>query len=99
MYWKLELFWMVNNTLIELKKLLKLSEEFSRNKNLDLTISNAKPPIFWKEKELVKKQIKVLSLEKLEDLLLKSNDLELSIKKNPSISTNILTNFILEEVA
>ena len=55
--------------------------------------------LFWKEKDLVKKQIKVLPLEKLEDLLLKSNDLELSIKKNPSISTNILTNFILEEVA
>ena len=30
------------------KKILNLSKEFEINKNLDLTISSAKPPIFWK---------------------------------------------------
>lgn len=84
----------------KLKRLLKIQSEIKNNhKNIDQIITNFRPAIFWKEKDLVKKQIKVLPLEKLEDLLLKSNDLELSIKKNPSISTNILTNFILEEVA
>ena len=84
----------------KLKRLLKIQSEIKNNhKNIDQVITNFRPAIFWKEKDLVKKQIKVLPLEKLEDLLLKSNDLELSIKKNPSISTNILTNFILEEVA
>ena len=27
------------------------------NNNIDLTISSAKPPIFWKDKEIVKQQI------------------------------------------
>ncbi len=84
----------------KLKRLLKIQSEIkNKHKNIDEVITNFRPAIFWKEKDLVKKQIKVLPLEKLEDLLLKSNDLELSIKKNPTISTNILTDFILEEVA
>ena len=83
----------------KLKRLLKIQSEIKNNhKNIDEVITNFRPAIFWKEKDLVKKQIKVLPLEKLEDLLLKSNELELSIKKNPTISTNILTDFILEEV-
>ena len=32
------------------KKILILSMEYEKNKNIDLTISTAKPPIFWKEK-------------------------------------------------
>jgi len=36
------------------KKILKLSSEFENNKNIDLTISSAKPPIFWKDKEITK---------------------------------------------
>jgi DNA polymerase-3 subunit delta len=43
--------------LIKAKKLLALSKEFENNKNIDLTISSAKPPIFWKEKEITKQQI------------------------------------------
>ena len=43
--------------LIKAKKLLALSKEFESNKNIDLTISSAKPPIFWKEKEITKQQI------------------------------------------
>ena len=39
------------------KKLLILSKTFETNKNIDLTISSAKPPIFWKEKEITKQQI------------------------------------------
>ena len=40
--------------IIKAKKLLALSEAFETNKNIDLTISSAKPPIFWKEKEITK---------------------------------------------
>ena len=39
------------------KKILILSMEYEKNKNIDLTISTAKPPIFWKEKETTKRQI------------------------------------------
>ena len=40
------------NLLNKSKKILKLSEEFEKNKNIELTISSAKPPIFGKKKKL-----------------------------------------------
>jgi len=84
----------------KLKRLFKIQNEIKKhNKNIDEIISNFKPVIFWKEKDIVKRQISILTLEKLEKLLAKINNLELSIKRNPSLSTNILTNFILEEVS
>ena len=39
------------------KKILQLSTEFQKNKNIELTISSAKPPIFWKDKEIIKRQL------------------------------------------
>ena len=42
---------------LKLKKLLKLSVNYSENKDLNKTISSAKPPIFWKDKEITKKQL------------------------------------------
>lgn len=82
-----------------LKRLLKIQTEIKNtNKNSDQVLNKFKPAIFWKEKEFVKKQINILPLKKVQTLLVKANDLELLIKKNPSLSTNILTNFILEEV-
>uniref|UniRef100_UPI003F866ACC DNA polymerase III subunit delta n=1 Tax=Candidatus Pelagibacter sp. HIMB1715 TaxID=3413369 RepID=UPI003F866ACC len=41
----------------KLKKILKLSKEFQINNDIDITISTAKPPIFWKEKEITKQQV------------------------------------------
>ncbi len=82
----------------KIKRLLKIQMEIKNSNNIEEVLTNFKPTIFWKEKDLVKKQIKILPIEKLHKLLIKSSNLELLIKKNPSISTNILTNFILEEV-
>ena len=36
------------------KRILYLSENFQKNQNIDKTISSARPPIFWKDKEIVK---------------------------------------------
>ena len=41
------------------KKILSLSEQFKSNNDLELTISSAKPPIFWKDKEITKTNIKM----------------------------------------
>ena len=59
------------------KKILKLSEEFKDKKNLDLVISSAKPPIFWKDKEITKVQINKWTPEKIKNLIYNINDLEL----------------------
>ena len=47
------------------KKILKLSQEYQKNKNIDLTISTAKPPVFWKDKEIVKRQINSWNVKKI----------------------------------
>ena len=79
------------------KKILILSMEYEKNKNIDLTISTAKPPIFWKEKETIKLQIQNWKPQKLRLLIYKINELELIIKKNFNNSLNLITNFLLEQ--
>ena len=83
----------------KLKRLLKLSLEFQKNKNIELTISTAKPPIFWKEKESTKQQIKNWTPEKIRKILYDINGIELSIKKNYDNSVNLVTDFILNQVS
>ena len=85
--------------LIKLKRLLKIKSQVKIKDNIENVINNFKPPIFWKEKEILKKQVGILSYQKINDLIVKTNNLELTLKKNPSISTNIITNFIIEQSA
>lgn len=82
----------------KLKRLQKLKEEILSNKNVDNAISSFKPSIFWKEKEIVKKQLNVLSIKKIRDLIKEINYLELLLKKNSQISNQILSNFIFQNI-
>ena len=81
------------------KKVLLLSTEYEKNKDMELTISSAKPPVFWKDKEITKEQIYKWKPENLKNLIYKLNEIELLIKKNINNSINIITNFILEQVS
>ena len=63
-------------------------------RNIDNVITRHKPPIFWKEKDFVKSQMKIWSLDKAKDLIYKVNELELNIKKENLNSVNILYDFI-----
>ena len=81
--------------LIKTKRLLKLGQNFKISKNSDQTILNSKPPIFWKDKELVKQQMNNWTVEKIYDLINEINKIELDIKKNSLNSLNILFDFIL----
>ena len=79
------------------KKILELSTSFKANKNIELTISSAKPPIFWKDKEITKQQIYKWAPADIKKLIYKLNDVELSIKKNINNSINLITDFILSQ--
>ena len=79
------------------KNLLNLVNLYQSNKNIEATINNAKPPIFWKEKNIVKDQINLWSSEKLKNLIVEINDIEYQIKKNSINSINFTTNFLLEK--
>ena len=80
---------------IKLKRLYKIHEEYKKNKNLDSIISSYKPPIFWKDKDAIKKQINLSNLENIENMIFKTNDIELLIKKNSDNAVNILSDFII----
>lgn len=80
----------------KLKKILTLAQYYEKNKDLDLTINSAKPPIFWKEKEVTRQQILNWTPKKIKKTLYRINEVELSIKKNYENSINIITNFILK---
>ena len=81
------------------KKILKLSSEYKRTNNIDLTISSAKPPIFWKDKEITKQQIYKWAPENIRQLIYKLSKIELSIKKNINNSINLITDFILTQAS
>ncbi len=87
----------IRTFLLKSKKILKLSKEFEKNKNIDLTISSAKPPIFWKDKEITKQQIYKWAPKAIKNLIYKINHLEFLIKKKRSNPINLVTDFILEE--
>ena len=89
----------IRTFLIKTKRLTKLSKEMSNTKNLEETVLKFKPPIFWKEKEMVKQQIKIWSYKDAKDLLNQINDVELLIKKYSNNSINILSDFIIEKAS
>ena len=60
-----------------------------------MTISSAKPPIFWKEKEMAKQQIYKWKPKNVKKLIYLLSETELQIKKNINNSINLVTDFIL----
>ena len=89
----------IRTLLKKTKDLLNLVIQFHLNKNINETINNAKPPIFWKDKNIIKDQINLWSVNKLKNLIIEINDIEYQIKKNSTNSINLTTNFLLEKVA
>ena len=83
--------------LLKAKKILNLSLEYEKNKDIDQTINSAKPPIFWKEKNIVKSQLNKWKPEKIKELIYLINDIELQIKKNYNNSIMLVTDFILSQ--
>jgi DNA polymerase-3 subunit delta len=88
----------LRNFLYKLKRLKKLKLELESKKNTDTVISSYKPPIFWKDKDIIKQQLKIWSLPQIKSLINKTNDMELLIKKNSQASNQIVNNFILEKL-
>ena len=83
--------------MIKSKRLLRLTTELEKIKNVDQVISASKPPIFWKDKDVVKKQLKIWDKESTIALIQNINEVELQLKKNAGSSLNILQNFIIKQ--
>ena len=77
------------------KRLLDIIKRYEVNKDINLSLSNTKPPIFWKEKESVKKQVFLWKLRDLKEKIYKLSEIELLIKSNSNNSLNIISDFII----
>ena len=89
----------IRTMLAKSKRLLKLFQEIKISNNIDSAISSIKPPIFWKDKQIVKDQINKWSHKNIELLIFRINEIELLIKKNSSISLSVLSDFIIEQAS
>ena len=89
----------IRTFLNRLKRILKLCNEFQENKDINLTIALAKPPIFWKDKDITKQQILRWSPNEIKEMIYKINNVELLVKKNFDNSVNLITDFILSQVS
>ena len=85
----------IRTLLSKLKILVKIYELVDQKNNIEQAISECKPPVFWKDKPLVIQQIKSWKKDHLKKLIYKTNEIELSIKKNSGIAKNILADFII----
>ncbi|QIZ21045.1 DNA polymerase III subunit delta [Candidatus Pelagibacter giovannonii] len=85
----------IRTLLAKLKRLVKIYELIDKKNNIEQAISACKPPIFWKDKSLVTQQIKSWEKDHLINLIYKTNEIELLVKKNSVPAKNILADFII----
>ena len=79
------------------KRLQRISNNLDKNKSVEVTISQFKPPIFWKEKEIVINQIKKRNIENINHLINEINETELLVKKNFDNCLNITKDFLISQ--
>ena len=85
----------IRTLLVKIKRLVKIYELIDEKKNIEHAISACKPLIFWKDKPLVTQQIRSWKKNHLKNLIYKTNEIELLIKKNSVLAKNILADFII----
>ena len=77
----------------KIQRLLSMKELESDYNNLDSLLSASKPPVFWKEKPMVKKQLTIWNLNDLKITMREINNIEILCKKNPQLSKIISFDF------
>ena len=68
------------------------------NSNIELLISNLKPPIFWKDKPVLIQQSKKWNKDKIKLAMQKIYNTEIEIKSNSSIRKDLLIKSLLVEL-
>ena len=80
-----------------MKRLKWLKKEL-QIKNSEDVISSYRPPIFWKDKDLIRQQLKIWSLPQILSVIKEVNNIEMLIKKNSQISNVIINNFYFRQI-
>ena len=84
--------------LYKLKRLRKLRKNLDKNNDIENAINSFKPTIFWKDKNIIKEQMKKWTIDDIEEFIIEINNIESLIKKNPQVSNQIMNNMILEKL-
>ena len=79
----------------KVNKLIEISESNNANIDINQLVENFKPPIFWKEKNVVKEQLKRWDKAELKKLMEIVYDTEIACKKNYDASSIILQQLIV----
>ena len=79
------------------KRLLKISNNLGKDNSVEIVINQFKPPIFWKEKEIVINQIKRRNTDNINHLINEINETELLVKKNFDNCLNITKDFLISQ--
>ena len=77
----------INQRINKLQEIEKMKRE---NSNTEIIVSNLKPPIFWKDKPILIEQSNKWNKSKINTALKKTFEVELQIKTNSSIRSNLL---------
>ena len=77
----------------KIQRLLSIKKKQSSSNNLENLVNDTRPPIFWKEKPDVKKQLSIWKLDDLQSTIKEINDIEILCKKNPQISKIVFFDF------
>ena len=93
---KEDLFFFLNSIMFKLKKIKDLLS--NKEKNIESIIDNAKPPIFWKEKPILKKQLYIWSKKNIDKITITLNETEILAKKNSQIDNIIILNNLLVNI-
>ena len=79
-------------------KLIDILNIKKRDNNLESVINAIKPPIFWKDKQNIIDQVKMWNIEKIQSVLKKLFDLEITFKSNGNINKGLLVKKLLVDV-
>ena len=79
----------------KVNKLIEISVSNTSDLNVNQLVENYKPPIFWKEKNMVKEQLRRWTNGELNKLMEIIYETEINCKKNYEISNTILQQFIV----
>ena len=93
---KEDLFFFLNSLIFKFKKMKDLLS--SKDKSIEDKVDNAKPPIFWKEKPILKKQLNIWSKKNINKIINNLNETEILAKKNSHIESTIIFNNLLVNI-
>ena len=93
---KEDLFFYLNSLIFKFKKMRDLLSH--KDKNIEEIVDNAKPPIFWKEKPILKKQLNIWSKKNIDKIINNLNETEILTKKNSQVESSVIFNNILVNI-